>query len=235
MKCQKCKAEFSPPPGQSAANCPYCGEAVAKAADGEKIADLATALAFVKDNHGQGVLLDGEKLVAFLNDYWPKGKQERNVLRSAFALSIPKKLAEAAAKDPAEQAVVMSRCVGTMEDSYGTDRHVAETHLWAFAAALGWPARPAPQAAPQPAPSPAPQPTQTQAAPMVGSVIPFAGYDWRVLEVKGGKALLISEKVLEAREYNNELKNITWAECTLRAYLNGDFFNSLGPDKARIS
>jgi hypothetical protein len=75
----------------------------------------------------------------------------------------------------------------------------------------------------------------TVATPTVGSIIPFAGYDWRVLDVKDGKALLISEKVLEARPYNDEDKGITWAECTLRAYLNGDFFNSLGPGKARIS
>jgi hypothetical protein len=212
---------------------------VAKAADGGKIADLAAALAFIKDNHGQGVLLDGEKLGAFLNDYWPKGKQERNVLRNAFALSIPKKLAEAAAKDLTEQAVVMGRCVEMIEDSYGTGRNVAETHLWAFAEALGWSGRPEPQAAPSPtpqlAPSPTPQPAQTQAAPTVGGVIPVAGYDWRVLEVKGGKALLISEKVLENRPYNDKFKRTTWAECTLRAYLNHDFFNSLGSDNARIS
>ena len=69
----------------------------------------------------------------------------------------------------------------------------------------------------------------------IGSIIEFADIDWRVLDIQGNKALLISEKVLETRRYNDEYKDITWEKCTLRGYLNGDFYNKLGAAKGEIA
>jgi hypothetical protein len=66
--------------------------------------------------------------------------------------------------------------------------------------------------------------------PAVGSIIPFSGYDWLVLDVKEGKALLISEKVLEKRrEYHAGLGDVRWMCCSLREYLNGEFYHSFNP------
>jgi len=66
-------------------------------------------------------------------------------------------------------------------------------------------------------------------------IMSFGGYDWRVLDVQDGKALLISDKVLEHRVYHNESVDITWADSDLRAYLNGEFYNSFSAsDRARI-
>jgi hypothetical protein len=59
----------------------------------------------------------------------------------------------------------------------------------------------------------------------VGEIIQFGGYDWRVLDVRDGKALIITDKVIESRPYNDEWY-ITWADCDLREYLNGSFYNS---------
>ncbi|MCL2693718.1 MAG: DUF6273 domain-containing protein [Oscillospiraceae bacterium] len=74
------------------------------------------------------------------------------------------------------------------------------------------------------------------AAVTAGQVIQFGGYDWRVLDVQDGRALLLSDKVLEERPYNDTKTNITWAESDIRAYLNGAFFNSFNEaDKARIA
>ena len=39
---------------------------------------------------------------------------------------------------------------------------------------------------------------------------------WRVLEVSGGSALVVSEYALDARAYNEDYESVTWAECTLR-------------------
>ena len=50
--------------------------------------------------------------------------------------------------------------------------------------------------------------------------------NWRVLAVENGKALLISEKVLDAKRYNDERKAVTWENCTLRKWLNNDFYNN---------
>ena len=61
--------------------------------------------------------------------------------------------------------------------------------------------------------------------------------EWRVLEVNGGSALAVSEEALDARAYNSEWVNITWAECTLRGWLNGEFYDTAfnEEEKGRIA
>ncbi len=50
--------------------------------------------------------------------------------------------------------------------------------------------------------------------------------EWRVLEVSGGCALVVSEYALDARAYNEDIESVTWAESTLRRWLNGDFYDT---------
>ena len=73
--------------------------------------------------------------------------------------------------------------------------------------------------------------------PHIGSVIKVANIDWLVLDVDKAqnRALLISEKILEKRPYNTEYVDITWERCTLRQYLNGEFYNKLGAAKSAIA
>ena len=47
---------------------------------------------------------------------------------------------------------------------------------------------------------------------------------WRVLKRDSDSLLIISEKCLDVKLYNEKCVDITWAECTLRAWLNGEFF-----------
>ena len=48
--------------------------------------------------------------------------------------------------------------------------------------------------------------------------------EWRVLEKNGNKVLLISKYCLENLEYHSSEINATWESCTLRSWLNNDFF-----------
>ena len=48
---------------------------------------------------------------------------------------------------------------------------------------------------------------------------------WRVLEIKDGKALIISEYLLEPYVYNVEMEDITWENSSLRKWLNGKFYD----------
>ncbi|MCL2054434.1 MAG: DUF6273 domain-containing protein [Oscillospiraceae bacterium] len=85
---------------------------------------------------------------------------------------------------------------------------------------------------------PQPLPTKNPGAssiPKIGSIIPLGGYDWRVLDVQNSKALLITKDVIEEHPYNTKYTGVTWEKCTLRQYLNGEFYNLLGQDKSRIS
>ena len=71
----------------------------------------------------------------------------------------------------------------------------------------------------------------------IGDIITFGAYDWRILDIQGGRALVVSENILEHRQYHTSSSSITWAECSLRAYLNGEFYNSnafTNADRARI-
>ena len=62
----------------------------------------------------------------------------------------------------------------------------------------------------------------------VDDVISFGSYEWRVLDVDGDKALIITENVIEKRAFAgvNDVKNKTiWENSDIRKYLNGRFYN----------
>lgn len=84
----------------------------------------------------------------------------------------------------------------------------------------------------------------------VGQTVAFGSYEqdndtangaepveWTVLAIKDNYALLISTLVLDAKPYDyTAAENISWAACTLRAWLNTDLYNAVftDADKARI-
>ena len=73
----------------------------------------------------------------------------------------------------------------------------------------------------------------------VGNYINFGAYEqdnntsngkedveWLVLEIKDGKALVISYYALDCKPYNTSYTDVTWETSTLRKWLNNDFLNS---------
>lgn len=53
------------------------------------------------------------------------------------------------------------------------------------------------------------------------------GVEWIVLDVNDeGDALIISKYILDMIPYDQDARNVTWEKCTLRTWLNNDFFNS---------
>jgi len=72
--------------------------------------------------------------------------------------------------------------------------------------------------------------------PDIGSFITFGGHDWRVLDIKGKTALIISEQTTERQMYQISWDNITWQDCYLRDYLNNEYYNDkfTPEEKARI-
>ena len=70
----------------------------------------------------------------------------------------------------------------------------------------------------------------------VGDKISFGSYDWQVLYIKDNTALIITEYIIEQRAYHNAYKDITWADCSLRKYLNGEFYDKFtATDKSKIN
>lgn len=69
----------------------------------------------------------------------------------------------------------------------------------------------------------------------IGSLLTFGDYEWRVLDVQGDKALIMTEYIIEERSYHDAYKEITWADCSLRRYLNGEFLSKFSDaEKERI-
>lgn len=69
----------------------------------------------------------------------------------------------------------------------------------------------------------------------IGSIISFGDYNWRVLGIQNNAALVITEEIIEQRAYHDAYKEITWADCALRKYLNGEFYDKFNTaDKLRI-
>ena len=53
--------------------------------------------------------------------------------------------------------------------------------------------------------------------------------NWRVLEVRDQKVLVISERILALRQYEEIIDGFslpTWAKCSLRSWLNNDFYQA---------
>ena len=94
-----------------------------------------------------------------------------------------------------------------------------------------------PQPAPQPQPVKKTPPPTPRINVRVGDIIPFGQYpqgangevqplEWRVLAVENGRALLITDKLIDYIMYNDKLDSVIWGSCTLRKWMNNDFIRS---------
>lgn len=91
--------------------------------------------------------------------------------------------------------------------------------------------------------------TECSAKPryQVGNLIEFGSYyqddltqqtpiKWLVLDIKDGKALLISELLLDVKPYHYKKEAITWENSSIRRWLNNEFINKAfnSQEKSRI-
>lgn len=63
----------------------------------------------------------------------------------------------------------------------------------------------------------------------VGDYIKFGSYDWKVLSVVDGRALVITNQVIEDRLFDDD--GNSWDQSSLRAYLNGRFYDQFSADE----
>lgn len=84
-----------------------------------------------------------------------------------------------------------------------------------------------------------PAPVQQQNDYSVGNTVILGQYEqdnntsngtepieWEVLAVENGKALLLSKHMLERKLYHDSLEKVTWETCSLRKWLNNDFYDA---------
>lgn len=89
--------------------------------------------------------------------------------------------------------------------------------------------------------------TATQMAKyQVGNNIKFGRYEqdndlsngtedieWRILDIDGDTALVLSVMGLDAKRYHDPGGSVTWKDCTLRKWLNSEFYNNAFNDSER--
>ena len=56
----------------------------------------------------------------------------------------------------------------------------------------------------------------------IGDVIQFGEFDWRVLDVQDGKALILADRIVENQQYHDNVA-ITWEDSEVRKWLNDTF------------
>ena len=79
-------------------------------------------------------------------------------------------------------------------------------------------------------------PANPYADKSLGDEVTFGNYNWYIIgKSDNGVTLLMKEKFTD-KAYNNSDTDVTWETCSLRTYLNGDFYNSFSAeDKAKIA
>jgi len=224
--------------------------------DNDMYTVMQRALETIEKAFGKDIFEQPDKFRSALCDVKidNNAKRIRNLLLIAVCdLKVYSRLKNAVASD---YIFVVDNIAGEMFSDYMIDRDVSRSVIECIAAPLGYkppvglspeplkhsPLQPTPVTLPASVVSrvrqPLTMPNQSYGIsikPKVGSIIPFGGYDWIVLTVENNKMLLISEKIIDKQPYNVKHKNIIWKNCTLRKYLNGKFYNSLGAAKSAIA
>ncbi len=73
------------------------------------------------------------------------------------------------------------------------------------------------------------------AANNIGDVVTFGSYNWYIIGKSDNGVTLLMKENLTTKGYNDSYASVTWETCSLRTYLNGDFYNSFSADdKAKI-
>ena len=74
-----------------------------------------------------------------------------------------------------------------------------------------------------------------QIPPRAYEKLHMGGFDWIIVHEADGKALAVSEHITEYRRYHHSDGEVVWADCDLRTYLNGEFYDTYSEaEKARI-
>jgi len=230
MKCIKCKGEWTPPHGITVTECPFCKESFAPTKVSKTYSSVKDALAFIADTYGVDALLTKN----LFSDIAPNLRDELELIKMFKEKGALEVLKDALDSSPFEQCNAIKRAVARLPlylqkspDVISLMNNFAEVLNWHVSEL--W----------------SPQLFQTNTItrnvcgdinmPNTSKIISFGCYEWRVLDVQDGRALLLSDKIIEKKRYHSNLTSNTWVECELREYLNGSFYDSFGEEKTRIA
>ncbi|MAT43993.1 MAG: hypothetical protein CL609_16795 [Anaerolineaceae bacterium] len=69
----------------------------------------------------------------------------------------------------------------------------------------------------------------------IGNIIDFGDYKWKIMDIQEDKILILTDKIIEQRDYHDKKVEITWEYSEIRSFLNNEFFERFNTsDKKRI-
>jgi len=235
MNCVDCGASLISPKGVSLIVCPFCQtDNSAKKQVAKSEGEAALREEFVK--RGEALYQDKKILRALISDYFAKDKKLRNNLLLAEDEDIPKKILELLPDNISKQRIGLSLIMSYFTSCYEMDKsHVEKViRIFTFVAGISDEVFEGVSQVSNDKSKYIDNSASVQSL-QIGDNYPFGGYNWRILDKKDNKILLLSEDILERQAYHKDRVNITWEQCTLRQYLNGEFFNKFSQaDKNRI-
>ena len=218
--------------------CPTCGADESRRAEARTAEGKALRMLFDLQEAGPARTIgDAQAFASYLTDLLPGEANE--LFRQQLVMIVgyydvrvllQEQLRSRTAPDSAAYAELCGRAEKT-----GFAPSTCRKAIGVLYEMIGWEIPPQqtqlqPKPAAQPKPAPLPQP-----AVAVGSIVHFGRYpqtaagtdmtpiEWIVLDVRGNKALLLSRYGLDVKPYHLKYQTVTWEQCTLRSWLNGEF------------
>jgi hypothetical protein len=205
MKCNNCGASLTSPTGGTLTICTFC-----KTYNGE------TALREEFLRRGEALYKDKKLLEALLSDFFAENPKLLKFLRLAVQDNIPLKIFELAKKNITEQKIQLASMVSYFAgEDINKARADEVVRILAFAAGLEEEVLEVLAVTDAKISSLHNPPTETN--------ITFGGYIWRVLDVKEGRWLIITDNIIDQLRFDPRQNE--WIKCELRIHLNGKFYD----------
>ncbi|MCL1986358.1 MAG: DUF6273 domain-containing protein [Firmicutes bacterium] len=244
MTCKNCGGEFVAPKGKPQTECPYCktdnsanSTSIPKSTATKK-GENYLYNAFLQD---KSIYENRGRLRNLINDYFAAEPKLRKLMKIAVDDGVADKIIKMLPESINEQKMRIANIAQYFadENQWSPTQFAESVRTLAFGAGVNIEVLdvlanlPTTQPAAVNNPKP-PKPPKSNLLAKVGNIITFSNYEWRILDIQNNQALLLSNLILEKHPYNIKDTSVTWEDCSLRYYLNTDFYNKLS-DKSQIA
>ena len=238
MKCDKCGEDILVQRSKSANLCFNCGNKIVAGDMGDwpLFDNTKELLAYVAATYSIEALFARKHFSDHTSPMMPQ--EQKNLLKQAFECSAVQFLQDNMAADQQHKEIAVKQAIKKLTDLMFS-REASVQIIWELTNAIGWEM---PELEPEPCKRRSDVGVKMRGgkaarktdAP-IGSIYRFGGIDWKVLDADGDERLLISQDILEERAFNDAFIATSWEKCSLRKYLNNEFYNNFVPkDRARI-
>jgi len=173
--------------------------------------------------YGISLYKDTWLLQNLLSDMFSSNKKLRNTLKIMVENGVAAKIADLLPFDESRQNIALWQIINSFTDEYGIEKSRAVEAIHTLAYGIGINKNIL-------------KGLVAENPPIVGEILSFGNYSWRVLAIKDGKVLVLCENIVDKQEYHTELEILTWSGCSLRKYLNTEFYESFLPtERERIT